>query len=78
MRAVAPAFPSVEGPGDSPIPGMTGAVEKEGMPTSQIPGLVPDSDLLNRENDYDPNTYTPEDMVRKGYSRGRPDPMKYI
>jgi len=67
-QRVAPAFPNVEGPGDSLIPGIAGAVQKEAMPTSQIPGLVPENTLdpnylLNQDNPrFDPNTYTDQDM----------------
>ena len=44
-------------------------------------GKLPESDkktltpgyLLNHENHFDPNTYTPEQMIEKGVLRGKPD-----
>jgi hypothetical protein len=32
--------------------------------------------LLNHENRFDPNTYTPEDMIKKGYNTLNPEPVK--
>jgi hypothetical protein len=32
--------------------------------------------LLKEENRFDKNVYTPEDMIRKGYNKGKPGEVK--
>lgn len=32
--------------------------------------------LLHHENHFDPNSYTPEQMIDKGVLKGKPDPVQ--
>ncbi len=61
------------------------------MPHYNIPrqmrsGKLPESDrhtltpkyLLGHENRFDPNVFTPEQMIQKGILRGKPAPVQQI
>jgi hypothetical protein len=49
--------------------------EARKLPESNKKDLTPKY-LLNHENHFDPNVFTPEQMIKGGVLKGQPDPVR--